>query len=342
MTVKLLTKGLAAVAGFLSGGTAKSSLADADKFMISDSADSSIPKTVLFSVLKSQILGDTDALLYKGATDCSANPNYPAANAGDVYKVSVAGKIGGASGTDVTAGDMFICSVNSSAAGDQATVGANWNIIQANIDIDTDGTFAANSDAKVPSQKAAKTYADSLAATTSATFQIDSGNTGPQWSNNAGTMELLDSAGTSYADLTVKNLTVTGTVSMQGGDIGTAGAAGFGVGVCPTAELPTGMTPLSGYNVVGSSNYGNYQYSDGSIMVFVPKFYYRMHTWATNQITAATKDLCQDVKTALCKRGLNSKYCISTNCEVPPDINCKLENISAMVEASKKYGRMDN
>lgn len=60
------------------------------------------------------------------------------------------------------------------------------------------------------------------------------------------------------------------------------------------------------------------------------------------QITAATKDLCQDVKTALCKRGLNSKYCISTNCEVPPDINCKLENISAMVEASKKYGRMDN
>lgn len=79
--------------------------------------------------------GSLDALRYMGAIDCSANPNYPAADAGHVYIVSVAGKIGGASGTVVTAGDMCICKVDSSAAGDEATVGANWDIVQANIDL---------------------------------------------------------------------------------------------------------------------------------------------------------------------------------------------------------------
>jgi len=58
--------------------------------------------------------------------------------------------------------------------------------------------------------------------------------------------------------------------------IGTPAAAGFGVGVCPAANLPTGMTPLAGYNVLGDSNYGNYQFSDGSIMCYIPKFYYRI------------------------------------------------------------------
>jgi hypothetical protein len=80
--------------------------------------------------LKDFVLGDADALVYKGAIDCSGNPNYPAADAGHTYKVSVAGKIGGASGADVTSGDVLICTLDGSAAGDQAAVGANWNIIQ--------------------------------------------------------------------------------------------------------------------------------------------------------------------------------------------------------------------
>jgi hypothetical protein len=75
-----------------------------------------------------------DALQYKGVQDCSANPNYPAASAGHVYKVSVAGKIGGASGPNVEAGDTLICNVDSSASGDHATVGSNWSIIQTNVD----------------------------------------------------------------------------------------------------------------------------------------------------------------------------------------------------------------
>jgi len=65
-------------------------------------------------------------------------------------------------------------------------------------------------------------------------------------------------------------------------NIGIAGTAGFGVGICPDT-LPAGMLALPGYNVVGHDNYGNYQYSDGSIMVWVPKFYYKvLHDGVTN------------------------------------------------------------
>jgi hypothetical protein len=79
-------------------------------------------------------LASNDAMLYKGAIDASANPNYPAANAGDTYRISVAGKIGGASGPNVEVGDIIISHVDSSASGTQAGIGANWDIIQTNID----------------------------------------------------------------------------------------------------------------------------------------------------------------------------------------------------------------
>ncbi|RQW18065.1 hypothetical protein EHS17_15630, partial [Rhodobacteraceae bacterium CH30] len=57
-------------------------------------------------------------------------------------------------------------------------------------------------------------------------------------------------------------------------DIGTPGAQGFGVGICP--DLPDGYSALPGTYIMGSKEYGNYQYSDGSIMVWVPAFYYRI------------------------------------------------------------------
>jgi hypothetical protein len=79
------------------------------------------------------LLGNANALVYKGTIDCSANPNYPAADAGWMYIASVAGKIGGASGVDVEVGDMIICNTDGSPSGNQTTVGNNWNIIQKNI-----------------------------------------------------------------------------------------------------------------------------------------------------------------------------------------------------------------
>jgi hypothetical protein len=62
------------------------------------------------------------------------------------------------------------------------------------------------------------------------------------------------------------------------GDIGTPGAAGFGVGICPLASLPTGFTLLAGFSTPSHANYGNYAYSDGSTMVFIPAFYYKVGT----------------------------------------------------------------
>jgi hypothetical protein len=62
-------------------------------------------------------------------------------------------------------------------------------------------------------------------------------------------------------------------------NIGTAGGQGFGVGVCP-GPLPSGMGALFGYSDPSSDNYGNYQYSDGSIMCWIPAFYYKWGTGA--------------------------------------------------------------
>ena len=77
--------------------------------------------------------GAAGVMIFKGTIDCSANPNYPAANAGDVYKVSVAGKIGGGSGPNVEVGDTLYCTTTA-VSGNHATVGSSWNIVQENID----------------------------------------------------------------------------------------------------------------------------------------------------------------------------------------------------------------
>lgn len=74
----------------------------------------------------------TGLLDFKGSTDASANPNYPAASKGDTYLVSVAGKIGGGSGTDVELGDVYIAT-SDNAGGTQAAVGSSWMVLQGNV-----------------------------------------------------------------------------------------------------------------------------------------------------------------------------------------------------------------
>lgn len=61
--------------------------------------------------------------------------------------------------------------------------------------------------------------------------------------------------------------------SLRFNDIGTPGAQGFGVGICPS--LPAGFSALAGTTDPASENYGNYQYSDGSVMVWIPAFWLR-------------------------------------------------------------------
>ena len=68
--------------------------------------------------------------------DCSSNPNYPGASAGNRYQVTVAGKIGGGSGINVDVGDMIVCKTTN-AGGTQAAVGSNFYILEGNRDTAT-------------------------------------------------------------------------------------------------------------------------------------------------------------------------------------------------------------
>lgn len=74
----------------------------------------------------------TGALVFRGATDCSGNPAYPAAAKGDLYVVNVAGKIGGSSGVTVDIGDMFLATA-ANAGGAQAAVGSSWTTLEHNL-----------------------------------------------------------------------------------------------------------------------------------------------------------------------------------------------------------------
>ena len=100
--------------------------------------------------------------------------------------------------------------------------------------------------------------------------------------NNDGLM-ILDASET---DLTNKLKLVSPQVVLaQAGfpnavnDIGVQGGQGFGVGICPASLLPAYMVPLSGTFTIGNDNYGNYLcLTDNSIIVWVPKFYYKYNS----------------------------------------------------------------
>lgn len=132
--------------------------------------------------------GDVGSMMFRGTIDCSAAPNYPAANDGDVYIVSAPGKIGGASGLNVGTAAMLLCMANATASGTQAAIGTHWTIAQgqnpnlalnpavsaadgslavfnagsgrqiesSGVTLDTSPAMAANSDLRVASQSAVK------------------------------------------------------------------------------------------------------------------------------------------------------------------------------------------
>lgn len=113
-------------------------LADSGKALSTDgtlasNSDAKVPTEKAVKTYVDALLDAANAMQFKGTIDCSANPNYPAASAGHIYVVSVAGKIGGASGPDVEAGDWAICKTDSTSSGNHATVGAQWGIVQFNI-----------------------------------------------------------------------------------------------------------------------------------------------------------------------------------------------------------------
>lgn len=105
---------------------------DAVEIYITD--ENGVLKNAGSPALVQALMDASDALVYKGVIDPSGSPNYPAADAGHTYRFSLPGKIGGALGVNVTADDMMICVVDGSGAGDHSTTGANWDVIERNLD----------------------------------------------------------------------------------------------------------------------------------------------------------------------------------------------------------------
>ena len=152
------------------------------------------------------ILGTNDAMVYKGVIDCSANPNYPAADAGHTYKVSVAGKIGGASGVSVLAGDLAICTTDATASGTQAAVGAYWDVVHVNA---ASGTVTSSSGSAVDNAIVRMDLTTGTIVQTSLATIDDSG------SINVPTGQSYKVNGTAL----VSNITHTGDVTDTGGVI---------------------------------------------------------------------------------------------------------------------------
>ncbi len=114
-------------------GKINSTYLDTDTSLAANS-DTKIATQKAVKAYADGLIAAQDAMVFKGVIDCSANPNYPAADRGWTYRVSVAGRIGGGSGTVVEAGDILLCLTDGTASGTQAAVGANWSVIQANLD----------------------------------------------------------------------------------------------------------------------------------------------------------------------------------------------------------------
>lgn len=133
------------------------------------------------------------------------------------------------------------------------------------------------------------------------------GPTGPPGATGNGAGNVTGAAASVDNHVAIWN-GVTGTILKDSGfaiapinHIGTPGQIGFGVGICP-GPLPTGMVELNGTRDPTADNYGNYQYSDGSIMVWIPAFFYKFGTGsngnAINVVTIKPLSAYADVATA--------------------------------------------
>lgn len=181
-------------------------------------------------------------------------------------------------------------------AADQVALAAQQVGLAANqVTLAAQQVSLAGSQAGIATTKAGEAALSALAASNSATAASNSADEAEYWAGQAGA-SVTGGVKVSGTDTTAKPLSDkikfvggTSTILNRGGDevllisvsgdlVGTQGGQGFGVGVYPST-LPSGFSNMTGNTDPANENYGNYQYSDGSVMVFVPKFFYRIgHT----------------------------------------------------------------
>lgn len=153
----------------------------------------------------------TGLLDFKGATDASANPNYPSGLKGDTYVITVAGKVGGASGKSVDIGDVYLATADN-AGGTEASVGTSWSVLEHNL---VGALIASNNLSDLTSASTARTNLGlGTLATQSGTFSGTSSgtNTGDQTITLTGD---VTGSGTGSFATTIPNNSITNAKSAQ-------------------------------------------------------------------------------------------------------------------------------
>lgn len=121
---------------------------------------------------------------------------------------------------------------------------------------------------------AAQTAAQQAAASAASATAVVTGGTAAL-TPTAGKIPIADNNGIISLDWLGSDVaTRIRLADMRINDIGIAGRIGFGVGICPST--PSGYTALAGTYTLGNNDYGNYQYSDGSVLCWIPAFYARI------------------------------------------------------------------
>lgn len=142
-----------------------------------------------------------------------------------------------------------------------------------NINLYLKKLTASAADAKTYANQAANSAAaaDASAGKAAAVVTGGTATTAPA----AGKIPLADAYG--VLDLNWLGVDIASKIRMGAvrlNDIGTPGKLGFGVGICP--KVPDGFNALAGALTLGSDEYGNYKYTDGSICVWIPAYYARI------------------------------------------------------------------
>ena len=202
----------------------------------------------------------TGVMKFVGSTDCSGNPNYPAAKKGEAYVVAVAGKIGGASGLTVEVGDVYVA-IADNAGGTQAAVGSSWDILQYNL---VGALLSANNLSDLTNATTART---NLGLGTAATANSSDFATAAQ--GTLASTAVQRAGDTMTGNLSIKAASTTYPLTLgattKGLDQYTSGAANDAVKV-----IGSGVGSTFGVQNVDATGFSGVEYLDnsGAVKVF--------------------------------------------------------------------------